>query len=415
MKTILLHYSVSPVIGGVEAVIDAHAQQFVKAGLPLKIIAGRGEVNALPQGVTFSRIDEMDTLHPQVSFFTDQLNQGKIPPGFDDMRDLLINKLAPELQGYDCLIVHNVLTKHFNLPLTAALSHLIERKAIKHTVAWCHDLTWSSPHSSNKVFPAYPWELLKTVQKNTVYVAISNGRRKEISDTFGIPTGQVPVIHNGVNPELLLSLSGKGINLMERLDLFSADLILLMPVRITQAKNIEFALHLTAALKSRGCHPKLIITGPPDPHNNASIAYYQSLLSLRQNLDLSENAHFIYECGETPSEGFTITPPIVSELYRIADAMLMPSHREGFGMPILEAGLLGLPVIATHIPAVEDLALKNPLIFSVDIQPDNLARQILDFMGASAEHNLRVKVRQGFTWESIFNRQIMPLLENPTT
>ena len=33
MKTAILHYSAPPEIGGVEAVIQAHAFQFAKAGL----------------------------------------------------------------------------------------------------------------------------------------------------------------------------------------------------------------------------------------------------------------------------------------------------------------------------------------------------------------------------------------------
>ena len=51
MKTAILHYSAPPEIGGVEAVIQAHAFQFAKAGLPLTIIAGRGDSEALPVGV----------------------------------------------------------------------------------------------------------------------------------------------------------------------------------------------------------------------------------------------------------------------------------------------------------------------------------------------------------------------------
>ena len=47
-RTAILHYSAPPVVGGVEAVMLAHARTFVAAGLEVTVIAGRGEQQALP-------------------------------------------------------------------------------------------------------------------------------------------------------------------------------------------------------------------------------------------------------------------------------------------------------------------------------------------------------------------------------
>jgi glycosyltransferase involved in cell wall biosynthesis len=95
--------------------------------------------------------------------------------------------------------------------------------------------------------------------------------------------------------------------------------------------------------------------------------------------------------------------------------MFMPSHREGFGMPILEAGLLGLPIISTEVPAVQDLQLTEALIFSKDITPSDLARKIFSWLNEKPEHRLRVEVRQNFTWKSLFDRKILPLLTEDST
>ena len=80
-------------------------------------------------------------------------------------------------------------------------------------------------------------------------------------------------------------------------ELNEADLVLLMPVRITQAKNIEFALQVTASLKSKNIRPKLVVTGPPDPHDPEDMAYYQSLLELRQKLGVEREVRFVYSSG----------------------------------------------------------------------------------------------------------------------
>lgn len=411
MKTAILHYSVPPVVGGVEAVIQAHAAQFAAAGLPLTVIAGRGEANALPSGVDFIRIDEMDTLHPEISAATAVLNTGQIPDSFESLVDRLAGKLRPRLSGFDHVIVHNVLTKHFNLPLTAALFRLMDEGTLQHTIAWCHDLTWSSPNSRNKVFSSYPWELLKTIHSHVTYVAISKQRKKEVVETFGCSPDNVQIINNGVDPAGLLDLSAEGVALIDRMDLWAADLILLMPVRVTEAKNIEYALEVVAALKKLNCRVKLVLTGPPDPHDPASLAYYKSLLELRHRLEIEEEMRFVFESGPQPGTGYIIDQNIVSELYRVADAMFMPSHREGFGMPILEAGFLGIPVISTAVPAVSDLAGDNALIFSLDTDAGQLAEHILNRVVARPEHHLRVKIRQNYTWKAIFERDLLPLLE----
>ena len=189
------------------------------------------------------------------------------------------------------------------------------------------------------------------------------------------------------------------------------DLILLMPVRVTSAKNIEFALRVVAALKQLKCYPKLVLTGPPDPHDSNSMAYFQSLISLRRKLGVENEMHFVYKSGPQSDKGYIIDQRVVSDLYRVADVMFMPSHREGFGMPVLEAGLVGLPVIATDVPAISEMDFEKAFIFSHDIEPQQLAQQILERMDASPEHHLRVKVRQNFTWKAIFERDILPLLE----
>lgn len=411
MKTAILHYSAPPVIGGVEAVIRAHAAEFAAAGLPATIIAGEGDAAALPSGTQFIRIAEMASNHPEIEAATALLNHGRLPVDFESLTGRLEAILRPILVYFDHIIIHNILTKHFNLPLTAALFRLMDDNCIRSPLAWCHDLTWSSPNSRNKVFPGYPWELLKTRRREVAYVAISGQRQSEIADTFGCRPEEIPVIPNGVDPGVLLGLSDEGMALVERLGLWDSDLILLMPVRVTQAKNIELALRVTAALKKQLRRPRLVVTGPPDPHDPASLAYYEALRSLRRELDVMEEARFVYESGPKGNRAYRIPQGLVAELYRCADAMFMPSHREGFGMPVLEAGLLGLPIISTSVPAVKDLGLNRTLLISDDDPPEQVAQRMIAWLDARPEHAMRALMRQKYTWKAIFGGMLLPLLD----
>jgi glycosyltransferase involved in cell wall biosynthesis len=310
----------------------------------------------------------------------------------------------------DVLIVHNVFTKHFNLPLTAALFRLLDQGTIRHCIAWCHDMTWTSPNSRSRVFPGYPWDLLRTRRSDITYVTVSQERQRDLAGLFGCAPEQIRVVYNGVDPAELFALSKTGQVLIDRLNLWDSDLNLLMPVRVTQAKNIELALRMVAVLKENGIALKLVVTGPPDPHDRANMEYFHGLLHLRKELKVDQQVHFVYESGQQSGEPFLIDMPVVAELLRVSDALFMPSHREGFGMPVLEAGLSGMPVFcADTVPAAKEIGGQDVIRFPPDAQPNQVADLILKWMENSSTLRLRRRVRQQLTWQSLFQHEILPL------
>ena len=233
-------------------------------------------------------------------------------------------------------IVHNALTLHKNLALTAALEKLHARLAFR-MIAWCHDFAWQDPLYTGSLHPGYPWDLLRTSWERVRYVVVSESRQQDLADLLGLPEDQIQVVTPGIDAFDFLSISPLTRRLVSRLNLESLCPLLLLPARITRRKNIEFAIHTTAAL--RACMPcaSLVITGPPGPHNPRNQAYLQSLIELASQLGIRPYVHFLYEMGEN-GEPLNLPDEAVAELYRLADVMIFPSLREGFGIPILEAG-----------------------------------------------------------------------------
>jgi mannosylglucosylglycerate synthase len=138
--------------------------------------------------------------------------------------------------------------------------------------------------------------------------------------------------------------------------------------------------------------------------------YYRSLREMRDQLGLEQEARFIFETGPDPKQPYTIEADLVGELYRLADLLFMPSHREGFGMPILEAGLAGIPVFSAPVPAALEIGGSEIHIFSASDSPQDLAGQILEWAVKDPTYQLRKRVRQHYTWQAIFQTQIEPLL-----
>jgi glycosyltransferase involved in cell wall biosynthesis len=88
----------------------------------------------------------------------------------------------------------------------------------------------------------------------------------------------------------------------------------------------------------------------------------------------------------------------------------MPSHREGFAMPVLEAGFVGIPVVCTDVPAAVEIGGEDVMLFDEGEDPDHLAGRLLCWAEDSGVHRLRRRVRQRYTWSAIFERDIEPLL-----
>jgi glycosyltransferase involved in cell wall biosynthesis len=407
----MLHYTAPPVVGGVEAVMTEHARLCAAAGYPTRLIVGRGGESGLPGGVEPQVIPEIDSEHPDNLEIAAALERGEAPPAFAALRARIEAALTPALAQADVVIAHNVMHMPFNLPLTAALHRRLDRGAPPRFISWCHDVSRHvQPSSGAARRSGHPWDLLRTYRPEMTYVAVSAQRQRLLAEVLHCPRERIHVVPNGVDPVSLLGLSDLGQTLAEAFGLLEADLVLLMPIRITRAKHIEFALRVTAALRAAGLSSRLVVTGPPDPHVPGIEAYFDQLRALRHDLGLDEAAFFVYEGAAATPGPLTIDLPVVGELYRLCDLVLMPSHREGFGMPVLEAGLADKPVFATAIPVADELGEGLVQRIAPDETPERVASRIAAWAEQDAAHRLRRRARQTYTWSSIFERMIQPLI-----
>jgi glycosyltransferase involved in cell wall biosynthesis len=297
-------------------------------------------------------------------------------------------------------------TLNKNLALTAALHRLDGRR----TIAWCHDLAWTNSQYLPELYDAYPWKLLRQKWPGTRYVTVSEPRKTEMESLFG---GNLPVevVTGGVDIPAFLHWTPEMRAVEAKHNLLDADLLLLLPARITRRKNIELALHVLSALKNRGdwdC--RLIVTGPPGPHNPTNPGYLGELLALRSGLQLQDSAHFLYELSEPP---FIPDDATVANLYGIADALFFPSLQEGFGLPILEAGLVNLPVFCSNLPPFRQTGQDNVHFFDpVADSADLIADVIHSHFKQDPQYRLKKRVRHEFRWDAIVRTRLVPLIED---
>ncbi|HUG29199.1 MAG TPA: glycosyltransferase [Candidatus Limnocylindria bacterium] len=399
----LVHYAAPPVIGGVERVLARQAQLIADADHAVRVVAGRGE--ALDPWVAFHEIALIDPRHPTITRLQQALDTGEVPADFESVTSELADELGAALAGVDVVIAHNVCSLNLNLALTAALRQLLDRPPPPRMILWHHDLAWASAAHASRLHAGLPWDLLRTGWPEAVQVVVSEARRRELAALSGLPVESIRVIPNGIDTQAMLKLEPETSALFARGDVAAANPLLLMPSRVTARKNIELGLRTVAEMRRAGHPAGLIVTGPADPHQASGRAYMDLLHELRQSLGLDGSAWFLSEeYGAPPSDAE------ISDLYRLADFLFVPSRDEGFGLPILEAAAARLPIVCTDLPSLRELAGDAALYIGPDDDPVDVATRVLEWFESDRVTLLARRVRTRHSWEALYRDQIAPLL-----
>jgi glycosyltransferase involved in cell wall biosynthesis len=386
----------------VESVLGHQARLMAEAGHQVQIVAGRGEQT--DPRIPFIKVPMADSRHAEILALKSELDAGRVPPQFEGVADSLTADLGETLDDTDVLIVHNVCSLNKNLALTAAVKKLSERNTLQ-LILWHHDLAWTTPRYQAELHDGYPWDLLRQAWPGVKQVTISEMRQQELAELFQIDLHEIEVIPNGIDLPRFHKLETRTREFLKQLDLLQASPLLLLPVRITTRKNIELAIRVCTALIEKFPETKLVITGPLGPHNPANIEYFEKLLALRKELGL---AHVVRFLTELTSE--FVPDEVIFDFYHLADALFLPSYEEGFGIPVLEAGLANLPVFCSDIPPLRNLGGMDAIYFSPDEDPGAIAETLAHQLSSNPVFRLRSRVREGYTWEGIYTRHIAPLL-----
>ncbi|TMD80202.1 MAG: glycosyltransferase family 4 protein [Chloroflexi bacterium] len=407
----LLHYTCPPVIGGVETILYEQATRLAARGYPVTILSGRGGPLPDASPVELVIIPQLNSRHPQVSAVRDALNQGQVPAEFATLQTEIEQLLAPQLARLDALIVHNALTLHFNLALTAALWTLAERPRAR-IISWVHDLSWVNPLYRPWMHPGEPWELLRRQHPRITSVFVSAQRLAQWQELTGAVIDSSHVIPNGIDPATLLKFGARARELASRFDLLSSDVVMLAPVRLTKRKNLEWAIEAAAGVRASGRRVQLLITGPPGPHNPRALDYVDELKQLRDRLGLRESVHFLFEEAGGPQDAYAVDAATLSDLYMLSDVVVLPSASEGFGLPLAEAAIFRVPVVCTDLPAFREVAAEGATFVSTEDGSEAFTAAVLKAI-ESPPSRLRRYVLDALSWDRLIRERIEPLLSPP--
>ena len=190
---------------------------------------------------------------------------------------------------------------------------------------------------------------------------------------FSTTPGDTPVCRNVFNP-VQLAFVHEGVktkpvgpdgNPDETVSRFFSrpgnEKVFLMVGTIEPRKGHELVLDTFEYLWDQGQDHKLCIVGKPGWNMDAFVARLRSHPQAGKKLLLLDHA----------------SDQTLRDAYRQADALIQASAGEGFGLPLIEAGQYGIPVLCSDIPVFHEVGGDNVLYFPRSV--DGLAECIAFF------------------------------------
>lgn len=170
-------------------------------------------------------------------------------------------------------------------------------------------------------------------RKAKAVITVSEASKAEIIAKLGVNPERITVTPEAVSESFAEAVATPEADLLPRLGLIRPYFLAMGAYE--KRKNIGLLFRVWEALRKGGKNPPLLVLSGAE---NLKATRYQAEVNERGIADL---VRFLPYLPDADLKG----------LHTYAEAFLMPSRNEGFGLPLLEAMNVGTPVIASKIPA----------------------------------------------------------------
>ena len=221
-------------------------------------------------------------------------------------------------------------------------AHLVHELPGAATVVTCHDtdtfrcLVSPAEEPRSRMFRLMASRVLSGLRRAAVVVCGSEATAKELARHGLVPEERLRVVPNGIDPEFLREPSAVAREwAAARLSGGGGAVDLLHVGSDIPRKRVDRLLEIVAAVQAAGQPARLVRVGAQmtDAHRRQAQRLKVRVLEL-PFLD-SDVLHAVYErCS----------------------VLLLPSDREGFGLPVLEAFAVGRPAVVSDIPALREVS-----------------------------------------------------------
>lgn len=192
----------------------------------------------------------------------------------------------------------------------------------------------------------YKFIMQLTVKNAQKILTVSNATKEEIIDHLNVSQGKIVVTYEGVDDKITNSksqITNKSQN--TKYEIPNTKYFLYVGNAYPH-KNLDRLVEAFAEIRNQKSEIKLILVGRED-------YFYKRLKEEVKKIGLEKQIVFY---------GFATDEELVN-LYQNAQALIMPSLMEGFGLPVLEAMANKCLVLVSDIPAHREIAGDTAVYF----------------------------------------------------
>jgi len=271
-----------------------------------------------------------------------------------------------------------LLVKHWrpSVDLFHGLNQRIDSTRHRRTISTFHDLFVMSGDYSTPEFRARFTEQARTAaERSELIIAVSHFTARQVEQLLKVEPGRIRVIHHGVQ----------------------------RPHHPGPAANREPMILFAGALQRRKNVARLVEAFeqvPPGWRLALAGSFGFGADEILARIESSHRRSDIQVLGYVSDSGLT-------DLYRRASVFAFPSLDEGFGMPLLDAMALGVPILASNVSALPEVTGDAALLVD-PVDTNAIAEGLRKLVG---DPHLREQlVQKGlarsreFTWESAIGK-----------
>lgn len=220
-------------------------------------------------------------------------------------------------------------------------AHLATELPPGRTIVTCHDIDAFRPLLEPGSRSLLPTPLVRRVlaglRAARHVICVSEATRADLVAHRLVEPARATVVHNGVHPACSPRLNEIADGEAERLLGPPGRSVDLLHVGSTiPRKRLDVAIATAAAVRARCSEVRLVRVGGP--------------LTGEQRVQ-AERLGMTDRIVEMPF----LSPEVLAAIYRRAAVVILPSEREGFGLPLVESLACGTPVVASGIPAFREV------------------------------------------------------------
>lgn len=197
---------------------------------------------------------------------------------------------------------------------------------------------------------AYKYIISQTAAKAARIIAVSEATKQEIVDHLPISKDKISVVYEGVDTNVHAGVSEK--------PLVKSPYYLYVGNAYPHKNLVRLLEAYGLFLQKVGVEIPLIFVGKED-------YFYKQLQVTAQSMFVDQTIQFLRNVDDKQ----------LASLYKNANALVVPSLMEGFGLPILEAMVNDCNVLASDIPAFREIG-KDAIMYFNPESPESIAKAL---------------------------------------